>query len=185
MWVLEKVSRVSGCKHPQLALARLDHPSLTVAVFTRWTASIWRYLWQPLDYPMTSSNGRWNQGVLPHVASVTWRLFLVAWDVGGSAPSFFSHPIEDLPFFWGQIFQWWNPKMDLSIHGSHHPIRSHQTGRKPVLKFNSSPLKKWWLENKPFLFGFGHFSGVILNFLNFGRVAFAKPDRFKQFFLRS
>lgn len=54
------ISRVPGCKHPQLALVRLDHPSWTVTVFTRWTASIWRYLWQPLDYPMTSSNGRWN-----------------------------------------------------------------------------------------------------------------------------
>ena len=43
------ISRVSGCKHPQLALARLDHPSLTVAVFTLWTASMWRYLWQRLS----------------------------------------------------------------------------------------------------------------------------------------
>jgi len=75
--------------------------------------------------------------------------------------------------------------MDLSIHGSHDPIRSHQTGRKPFLKFNSSPPEKTMGKRSPFLFGFGHFSGVILNFLNFGRVAFAKPDRFKQFFLRS
>ena len=31
-------------------------------------------------------------------------------------------------------------------------------------KFNSSPLKKWCLEDDPFLLGFGNFSGAMLNF---------------------
>ncbi len=36
-------------------------------------------------------------------------------------------------------------------------------------KFNSSPLKKWCLEDDPFLLGFGNFSGEN-SLLNFGRV---------------
>ena len=27
-------------------------------------------------------------------------------------------------------------------------------------KFNGSPLQKWWLEDDPFLLGFGNFSGA-------------------------
>ncbi len=30
-------------------------------------------------------------------------------------------------------------------------------------KFNIAP-EKWWLEDKPFLLGFGNFSGAMLNF---------------------
>ena len=41
-------------------------------------------------------------------------------------------------------------------------------------KFNSSPLKKLWLEDDPFLLGFGNFSGA--KTLNFGRVTNIEMD---------
>ena len=99
------------------------------------------------------------------------------------APSFFRHPIEDLPFFFGA-----NLSMMKSQNGSFNPWQpsSHQipSNRQKtcseVQQF--APEKTMVGKRSPFLFGFGHFSGVILNFLNFGRVAFAKPDGFKQFF---
>ena len=41
-------------------------------------------------------------------------------------------------------------------------------------KFNIAP-EKWWLEDDPFLLGFGNFSGEN-SLLNFGRVRIHKVD---------